>query len=89
MRFSLSCRVTETGEEKCLVIFNGKVVPPAIEVSRDEAQALVDKENSKLLRKLIDESRSRKEEKMERYELCEEYEALQVSIKAHNRSGGR
>lgn len=89
MRYSLSCRLTETGEEKCLVVLDGIAVPPAEELSRDAATARRDKLNSVLLLKLLTEAK-KKNEAERRAELLAEYQALQASIKARDLGrGGR
>lgn len=80
MRYEINCRLTETGEEKCLVVLFGIAVPPAIELSKDEATAWMDKLNRSLLLKLIEES-SKNEETERHAELRKEYDALQTSIK--------
>lgn len=83
-RYSIKCRTTDTGEDKCLVMRGDTEVSPADELSREEAQARADKLNSKLLLELVTEAKKR------HADLLNEYQALEASIKARDLGrGGR
>lgn len=87
MRYSISCRTAENGDEKCLVVRDGVVVPPGEELSRDKAQVRADKLNSNLLCQLLAEAQKKNE--TERItKLREELHTVKARIKARDSGRG-